>query len=76
MDRELDKTVARFMGWTWDENSAYGPGGGAYARRHGQTPMQDPWWWLLYYSETEESFRVLAKLKELYSNVVIHGANG
>lgn len=47
-DRSLDIVVAQALGWRWNAESAWSPGGSRYARmRH---RADDPWYWLPYFS--------------------------
>lgn len=57
--REMDKLIARLMGWTWDEESARSPTDGRNWRK-----PSDPWWWLPHYStDVGDAWEVVEKFR-------------
>lgn len=41
----MDKRIAKIMGWTWNDKTAYSPTGSS-----NDMQRKDPFWWLPYYS--------------------------
>src|SRR5580704_4926262 len=64
-DRELDKAIAKYMGWKWSDIGVFSPVENGYIKynSHEKFNSTDPLWWLPHYSDdANEALLVVDKL--------------